>query len=135
MQTAKVVYQGELRVLSTHVRSEQQILTDAPPDNNGKGEAFSPTDLLATSLITCMITMMGIAAEKNDWEMGEVVGEVEKIMASAPRRVAGINIFLLFRNHDLSETEKSFLEQTALNCPVAKSIHPDIATHVKFSYE
>ena len=133
--TANVRYDGELRTTATHIFSQQQIITDAPPDNNGRGEAFSPTDLLATSLVACMITVMGILARKKDIRMGEVSGEVEKIMASDPRRVSALIVALRFSGHELSETEKALLEDAAINCPVAKSIHPNIAVNIKFSYD
>ncbi|WNJ16397.1 OsmC family protein [Pontibacter sp. G13] len=134
MKTSHITYQGNLRTSATHLRSENTIITDAPTDNHGKGEAFSPTDLLATSIASCMITIMGIQSEKNDLEMGEVTAEVEKIMASNPRRVAAVNILLNFENHNLSDTDKSLLENAALNCPVCCSLHPDLKVHVKFQY-
>lgn len=133
--TATFTYQGNLRTLAVHSRSSKELITDAPVDNNGKGEAFSPTDLVATALVTCMITVMGIAAEKNDIQMGEIEGEVEKIMASNPRRVATLNVKLHFSAHHLSDSEKKYLENIAINCPVAKSIHPDIAVNMAFSYD
>jgi uncharacterized OsmC-like protein len=132
--TAKVHYDGELRTTATHILSQQQIFTDAPPDNQGKGEAFSPTDLLATSLVSCMLTVMGILAQKKGIRLGEVVGTVEKMMAERPRRVSALMIELKFKGHQLSEIEKVLLEDAAINCPVAKSIHPDIAVNVKFGY-
>ena len=133
--TSEVKYLGELRTQATHLRSGEQILTDAPTDNNGKGEAFSPTDLVATSLLSCMLTIMGIQAEKKGYKMGEVSGTVEKIMADAPRRISRINIELTFRRQDLSAMERKHLETAAMNCPVAKSISPDIQQKVKFLYD
>ncbi|RMG22975.1 MAG: OsmC family peroxiredoxin [Bacteroidetes bacterium] len=132
--TATIDYLGGLRTQATHLRSNSHIITDAPVDNNGKGEAFSPTDLLATALVSCMITVMGIHASKNDIPMGEVHGKVEKIMGSGPRRVSILNVELVFENHHLSEAEKKRLEAVAINCPVAKSISADIAMNVKFNY-
>ena len=133
--TAKTVYLGDLRTASVHLKSGNEILTDAPTDNHGKGEAFSPTDLMAAAMTTCMITVMGIAAEKNDWQMGEVIASVKKIMADNPRRIAKLEIEIYFSHHHLSATEKSLLEQIAINCPVAKSMHPDVVNQVKFEYE
>lgn len=126
---------GGLRTEATHLRSGKVILTDAPVDNHGQGEAFSPTDLVGASLVTCMITVMGIKAEKHGMEMGEVAGTVKKVMASNPRRVAQLNIEISLKGHRLSSTERNILEQTAITCPVAHSLHPDITQQVKFSYE
>lgn len=134
MNTAKVIYKGGLRTEATHLRSGDTLQTDAPVDNNGKGEAFSPTDLLATAALSCMITVMGIAAEKHDLSMGEVAGEVKKVMTAAPRRVAELHIELRISNHNLNEAEKGLLERAALSCPVTRSIHPEIMVNVKFSY-
>jgi putative redox protein len=132
--TAKVRYDGELRTTATHTLSQHQITTDAPPDNRGKGEAFAPIDLLATSLLTCMITAMGILAEKKEIRLGNVSGEVEIFMASGPRRVSALLVDLQFEDQQLSEVEKALLEDAAINCPVAKSIHPDIAVNIRFGY-
>lgn len=132
--TATVRYDGELRTTATHILSQKQIVTDAPLDNHGKGEAFSPTDLLATSLLTCMLTVMGRLAQKKEIRTGTVSGKVEKIMVSNPRRISALLIELQFSEHQLSEVEKTLLEDAAINCPVAKSIHPDIAVNIKFGY-
>ena len=135
LNTADFKYLGGLRTEATHLRSDTSILTDAPTDNHGKGEAFSPTDLVASSLVSCMITVMGIKADKHNMDMGEVSGTVKKIMASEPRRVAQLNVEIAFKGHRLSSTERNILEKTALTCPVAHSLHPDITQQVKFSYE
>lgn len=134
MKTATISYTGNLRTLATHFRSGVKIYTDAPPDNNGKGEAFSPSDLLATSLVSCMITIIGIVAEKRKLRLGEVEGTVEKIMADNPRRVAALNVEITFKNHKLEVTEQVLLEKMAIECPVALSIHPDIQTSYKFVF-
>ncbi|GAB4402370.1 MAG: OsmC family protein [Bacteroidia bacterium] len=134
MKTATVSYEGHLRTRATHVRSGEVVLTDAPLDNQGKGEAFSPTDLVATAAVTCMITMMGIVAENRDLNMGKVQGEVEKIMTPPPRRIGELHIELSFEGHHLSESDKVLLENTALSCPVTRSLHPDITVNVKFRY-
>lgn len=130
----KVSYQGGLRNEATHVRSGNKLITDAPPDNHGRGEAFSPTDLLCTSLASCMITLMGITAESKNITLGKIDADIEKIMASDPRRVSGINLAITIEDKNFTEREKTILENAALTCPVAKSIHPDIAVQVNFTY-
>lgn len=135
MPTASIHYLGELRTEATHNRSGEQIITDAPVDNNGKGEAFSPTDLVATALVSCMITVMGIKARDRDWDMGDLSGDVEKIMASAPRRIATLNVVLRFKGHNLSSSERNVLEQVAMTCPVAKSLSADLQMPVRFEYD
>jgi len=134
MPTVSLTYQGSLRTEAVHEKSNNVLLTDAPTDNHGKGETFSPTDLVATAMISCMVTVMGILARKRNMNMGNVSSSVEKIMVNSPRRIGGMNIIITLSNHRLSMNERHLLEQTALNCPVAKSIHPDIQTHVKFVY-
>jgi putative redox protein len=130
--TAVVVYEGDLRTTCTHLQSHSQIETDAPTDNNGKGERFSPTDLMATSLATCMLTVMGIKARTMGIVLDGVKTEVEKIMKADPRRVGGINIKFEIPEalQGLEEKEKAILKNTANTCPVAQSIHPDIAVQV-----
>ena len=130
----KVSYQGGLRNEATHVRSGNKLITDAPPDNHGRGEAFSPTDLLCTSLASCIITLMGITAESKNITLGKIDADIEKIMASDPRRVSGINLAITIEDKNFTEREKTILENAALTCPVAKSIHPDIAVQVNFTY-
>ncbi len=132
--TSTIEYLGELRTEAIHALSSNKIITDAPTDNHGKGEAFSPTDLLATSLVSCMLTVMGIVSEKREITMGKVQGSVEKIMASGPRRVSELHVHITFSEYELNEAERKILEDTALNCPVAKSIHPDITVNLKFTY-
>jgi uncharacterized OsmC-like protein len=130
--TSTVVYEGGLRTTCTHLRSGSDFETDAPVDNNGKGERFSPTDLMATSLATCMITVMGIKARTMDFDLDGVKVEVEKIMKAEPRRVGGINLFFHIPDHlrDLDEKTRQILKNTGLNCPVQHSLHPDIETNV-----
>lgn len=118
-----------------HIRSGNSLITDAPTDNHGKGEAFSPTDLLAASMISCMVTVMGIAAEKRGWDMGQVKGTVEKHMAANPRRIARLDCHIHFTGNSLTADQRKLLEEVALNCPVAKSIHPDMEYNTEFSYE
>lgn len=124
--TSKVLYTGSLRTEATHIKSGDTIITDAPIDNNGKGEAFSPTDLMATSLASCMMTIMGIAARNHSIDMDNAQAEVEKIMGENPRRVIGINVKLIMPPIVYDAKAKSILTHAAENCPVMKSIHPDI---------
>lgn len=133
MHTSETNYLGGLRCLSTHLQSGSEIVTDAPTDNEGRGEAFSPTDLLATSLASCMITLMGIKGGKKNIELGSVRAETTKIMAANPRRVSEIHIRLIFPR-EYSIEDKQILEEAALNCPVAKSIHPGILQKITFTY-
>jgi uncharacterized OsmC-like protein len=133
--TSKVIYQGTLRTICEHLQSGQQIITDAPTDNNGKGEAFSPTDLLATSLAACMITVMGIKATANAWNIDETELQVTKIMASDPRRVSEIIIELnMPRDRAFDDKTRKILENTARTCPVALSLHPDIKQNIIFNW-
>lgn len=132
--TSTVEYEGALRTVCTHLRSGNDFETDAPVDNNGKGERFSPTDLMATSLGTCMITVMGIKARTMGFDLNGVKIEVEKIMKAEPRRVGGINLFFHFPEElkSIDERNKQVLKQTGINCPVAKSIHPDIEVNINW---
>jgi uncharacterized OsmC-like protein len=133
--TSTVVYEGELRTVCTHLRSSSVFETDAPPDNNGKGERFSPTDLLATSLATCMVTIMGIKARNMELDIRGIQVEVEKIMKSEPRRVGGINLTFRFPEslQQTSEKDRTILKNAGLSCPVMHSIHPDIAVQINWS--
>ena len=134
MVSMKVQYNGDLRCTATHIKSGNQVVTDAPTDNNGKGEAFSPTDLLCTSLTTCMITLMGITANSKDIQLGQIDADIEKIMGSEPRRVSGINILFKIKDLNFTEREKEILKNAALTCPVAKSIHSDIELGIDFQF-
>ena len=127
-------YLGELSVSSTHLASNTEIITDAPVDNNGKGESFSPTDLVATALGTCMITVMGIYAEKNGILMPNVYSRTNKVMSSSPRKISKLKIEIIFVGNQLSEVEKQSLKNVALNCPVAKSLHPDLKQEIEFNF-
>jgi uncharacterized OsmC-like protein len=134
LSTCTVKYLGDLRTEATHTKSGHSFVTDAPTDNHGKGEAFSPTDLIAASLLTCMITVMGIAAKGRGWDMGEVDGEVKKTMTGNPRRVASLHTKIRFKNNHLNESQRHLLEQIAIDCPVAKSLDPAIEQPVEFEY-
>ena len=133
MATSIVYYSGELRTESTHIQSGQKLTTDAPNDNEGKGEAFSPTDLLATSLANCMLTIMGIVAQRKNIDIDSTRATVEKIMGQDPRRVIEIKIDFQFPG-SYSNKEKNLLEHAALNCPVANSLSKDLLQTIKFSY-
>lgn len=126
--TSTVVYEGALRTTCTHLRSGNDFETDAPIDNNGKGERFSPTDLMATSLATCMLTVMGIKARTMDFDLTGIKVEVEKIMKAEPRRVGGIRLFFHFPQEltSIDEKTKQVLKRIGETCPVAQSIHPNI---------
>lgn len=132
--TSTVEYAGGLRTVCTHLRSGDHFETDAPVDNNGKGERFSPTDLLATSLGTCMVTVMGIKARSMGFDLDGIKIEVEKIMKSDPRRVGGINLFFHIPEslHDVDEKTKQILKHTGNTCPVWQSIHPAIEVNVNW---
>jgi putative redox protein len=134
--TSTIVYKGDLRTELTHIRSGQVVETDAPVDNHGKGERFSPTDLLATSYGTCMITTMAIRATDMNLNLDGTKVEITKIMSSdAPRRVAGIKCELFFTKlFEATEEQKKQLFLVARNCPVEKSLHPDIKLDVTFHW-
>lgn len=127
MATSLVKYIGGLRTEATHIQSNTKIITDAPLDNHGKGEAFSPTDLMATSLANCMLTIIGIKANTEGMTgIDGTIAEVTKVMASDPRRVSEIHIHLKFPKNKYTEKEKKIYENVAHTCPVAKSLHPDL---------
>jgi len=130
--TSSVLYSGELRTVCTHLQSGSAIETDAPVDNNGKGERFSPTDLLATSLATCMVTVMGIKARSMGFDLNGIKVDVEKKMNADPRRVGGINLTFTIPEalQKLDEKDKMILKNTGLTCPVQKSLHPDILVQI-----
>lgn len=134
--TSTVIYNGDLRTTCTHLQSSSTIETDAPVDNNGKGERFSPTDLLATSLATCMLTVMGIKARTMDIDMKDMKASVEKIMKADPRRVGGINLTFDIPDalKNISDKDKTILKNVAETCPVMKSIHPDIKVNIEWNW-
>ena len=134
MATIQTTYLGGLRTEATHIQSKNTIITDAPLDNKGKGEAFSPTDLLAASLGSCMMTIMGIAARDQNINMNGTTCSITKIMASDPRRVVEIQVVFNFPQGDYSEKDKTILKRSAENCPVAKSVHPDILQNLTFNF-
>jgi uncharacterized OsmC-like protein len=134
MVTIKSKYLGDLRTEDTHIKSGLKIITDAPTDNNGKGEAFSPTDLVCASLVSCMMTIMGIRAQKNAIELNGLTAEVTKTMASNPRKIAKIEVAFALEGTNATEHQISMLKEAALTCPVALSLNPDIQQLVSFSF-
>lgn len=134
METIRTIYSGELRTEATHLQSATKIITDAPVDNQGRGEAFSPTDLLATSLGSCMLTIMGIAAKEHGFSIDGAELRITKIMASSPRRVGEIVIDLFFPSDSYSMKDKKLIKHAAHSCPVALSLHPDIKQTLNFHY-
>ncbi|HRH65193.1 MAG TPA: OsmC family protein [Bacteroidia bacterium] len=135
METIRTVYTGDLRTIATHVKSQVTIITDAPPDNQGKGESFSPTDLLAASLGSCMATLMGIAARAHTINIDETHLKITKIMAANPRRVAEVQVELDMPDRTYSKKEKDILELAAKTCPVALSLHPDLKQTFRFNWK
>ncbi len=134
MPTSKITYQGELRTICIHLQSGTEILTDAPTDNHGKGEAFSPTDLVATALGSCMVSIMAIKSRDLNLELKDSTVEVTKIMQAEPRKIAKIVVSL---NMSVETTEKNkiILERSAMTCPVFLSLHPDIEKEVTFNWK
>ena len=131
--TSKVTYLGNLRTESVHLKSSNTFITDAPLDNNGKGEAFSPTDTVATGLASCMITVMGIKARDLGLDMTGTTAHVTKIMASDPRRISKIKVVFDFP-FETDKKTKTILERTANTCPVHYSLHPDIEKDITFNW-
>ncbi len=133
--TSSVLYEGNLRTVCTHLKSGTVIETDAPVDNQGKGERFSPSDLVATALGSCMMTIMGIKARDHNINLEGMQIDVEKIMATEPRRISGINLTFRFpENLSITDKEKTILERAAHTCPVIYSIHPDIKVNTVFNW-
>ncbi|MDZ7936447.1 MAG: OsmC family protein [Emticicia sp.] len=136
MPTSKIVYLGDLRTQATHLQSNEAIITDAPVDNNGKGEAFSPTDLAATSLGSCAMTIMGIMAKREGVDFAGSEIEVTKIMSTeAPRRIAQVIVdFTMKTPEALSEEIQAKYVRAAHTCPVSLSLHPDIEQVFNFKW-
>jgi putative redox protein len=134
--TSTVIYVGDLRTVATHLQSGTEIETDAPVDNQGKGQRFSPTDLVATALGACMATTMGIKARDLQVDLRDMKLSILKIMKPDPRRIAGINIIFQFPDAlRVGEKERVILERTAHTCPVMYSIHPDLEVKVEFNWD
>ncbi len=134
MPTSEVTYLGDLRTSSVHLQSGNTIITDAPLDNNGKGEAFSPTDTVANSLASCMFTVMGIKARDLGVDFSGSTAQVTKIMAAEPRRISEIHVVFQM-NLSPDDKTKTILERTAMTCPVHYSLHPDIKREIVFNWK
>lgn len=131
---SQVTYLGNLRTEATHSKSGTKIITDAPIDNKGKGEAFSPTDLVATALASCMLTIMGIIAEKDNININSTTAKVHKIMSQNPRRIDEVVVSFIF-NDPLNKKERRKLEKAAKTCPVSASLSGDLKETVEFIYQ
>lgn len=130
--TSNIVYEGQLRTRMTHLYSGTEVITDAPLDNHGLAQAFSPTDLVATALGSCMISIMGIKARDMNVDITGTEAEVTKVMAANPRRISEIHITLKFPKNNYTDKDKTILVNTARTCPVAVSLHPDIKQEISF---
>lgn len=125
-KTFEISYDGDLRCTAVHLKSGSTLNTDAPTDNNGKGERFSPTDLVATGLTTCILTILGIRMEKAGRQLSDIHCDVKKVMASNPRRIAEVKIDFDFGDNDFSEKDLLLIKELVHHCPVSESLHPDI---------
>ena len=134
MSTISGQYVGALRTQATHLKSQNTIVTDAPPDNNGKGEAFSPTDLVCAALSSCMMTLMGMLAERENINLEGLRSEVVKVMASNPRKIAEIQITFAHPNLVATEIKNKKLKQAALTCPVALSLSDSVKQVIAFDW-
>lgn len=134
MATATLKYLGELRTQCIHIQSGTEIITDAPKDNHGKGEAFSPTDLVATALGSCMVTIMAIKAKEINVDLKDSTLSVTKIMQAEPRKIAKINVEI-HMSISASGKERIILERVAMNCPVLLSLNPDIEKEIIFHWK
>jgi uncharacterized OsmC-like protein len=132
--TSKITYLGDLRTSSIHLQSGSEIISDAPIDNNGKGEAFSPTDTVANALGSCMFTVMGIKAQDLNVDLSNSTAEITKVMAADPRRISEIHVVFNF-SAVTDAKNKTILERTAMTCPVYYSLHPDIKKEITFNWK
>ena len=131
----RVVYRGELHTEARHLRSGDELRTDAPVDNRGRGQAFSPTDLVATALASCILTIMGMTAMDNGIDMEGAEATAVKVMGSAPRRIVRLEVEVFMPEGPFSEREKRLLEKAAHHCPVANSLHPDLEEVIRFHWK
>lgn len=134
MSTITTIYSGQLRTTATHTASGNSIITDAPLDNNGRGEAFSPTDLVCAALGSCMATIMGMVSDRHGLNIDGTQITITKIMAANPRRIAEVILHFTMPANDFAEKDRTLLENAARTCPVALSLHPDIKQTVTFQY-
>lgn len=131
--TSEVIYKGNLRTQWKHIKSGSTIITDAPTDNSGKGEAFSPTDTVASALAGCIFTIMGIKANHLQIDLTGMKAEVTKHMSENPRKISQIDLKITIPTA-VDEKTQNILENVAKNCPVAKSLHPDIIQNIEFHW-
>ncbi len=134
MNTMKTAYSGSLRTQATHLKSGSTIITDAPTDNHGRGEAFSPTDLVCSALSSCMITTMGIYAEQEGIDLTGLTADVTKIMELSPRKIKEIRVTLHLPGVKVNDDQKEKLKHTALTCPVALSLSDSVKQTVQFNF-
>ncbi len=134
MATVKTKYLGDLRTESVHLQSGNKLITDAPLDNNGKGEAFSPTDLCATAFGCCVLTIMGMAAKVHGFTIDGAEVSTTKVMGTDPRRIVELISEFTLPHNNYSPKEKKIIELTAKECPVFNSLHPDMKKTVTFVY-
>jgi len=134
MVTIRMLYTGDLSTEATHGPSSKTLTTDAPVDNQGKGASFSPTDLVATALGTCMLTTMGIVAKRHGWAIEGSTATVEKHMVADPERRIGMLTVELRIPGNFGEKERTILERTALTCPVHKSLSPKVEIPIRFQW-
>jgi putative redox protein len=132
--TIQTIYEGELRTRAKHLQSGNEIITDAPSDNHGRGEAFSPTDLLVTALGSCMLSIIGIAAQTHGFNIDATRLDITKVMKSNPRRVGEVIIDFWFPEIQYTEKQKKIIELSAYTCPVYLSLHPDLLKTIRFNY-
>ncbi len=134
MKTVDTKYEGGLRTSSVHLKSQNTFQTDAPIDNNGKGETFSPTDTVAAALGSCMMTVMAIAGEKKNLDMTGMNLSTEKVMSANPRRIAALKVDFYWDDCPLDEVQKMWIKDIGLNCPVALSLHPELRQEINFHF-
>src|SRR5690606_36404486 len=134
--TSKIKYLGQLRTEMIHLASGSTVTTDAPVDNKGRGEHFSPTDLVATALGSCILTIMGIDTQEHQFNIDGTEIEIEKVMQAQPRKISAVNVHIHIKGQaTYTDKEKLIIEKAAKTCPVALSLHPDIQQNIKISYE
>ncbi len=129
--TSEVTYEGALRTRAKHLRSGEELITDAPLDNLGKGEAFSPTDLAATSLASCLLTIIGIACQSRNIDLAGTKAEVVKVMDGPPRRISAVRIVIRFPKRDYTPEQRKIITRAAEACPVGRSLHPDLVQEIE----
>lgn len=134
MATIKGTYKGNLRNEMTHEQSGATIYTDAPTDNHGKGESFSPTDLACSALAACMMTIMGISAQSHGFDIDGTTFEVQKTMSSDPRRIGQIDVTFIFPKNGYTPQQQTMLRKAAETCPVGKSLHPDVKINLEMKF-